>query len=210
MKLMVTLLFMVTANASLIGLIENSAIETRFNILDYQEKDTVNFDMRFKSGNGDPNERQVFFNLPIDNYLDIFNSNKNVSVSSQKLSLGEISYSATGELTKRNIQISYKTFDDENDVSHKYNITIKLNEDTADLEMKMFGRKRIFFYVTDLRLRVKNKAKNVSFKRNGVCLYGDNLGWPLGKVITEEGLISAAADTSTLNLQRASEAKCDR
>ena len=201
----IAILSSVCVNAQLIGGMQGKDSRIFIDIFDYQSTGTVSFEVRVNEGQEDLNDRQLFSLIPVDGYIDMFLSDKVVEVSGQ-----ELSYKASGTVNNRNIEITQVSLDDNGEIAAKKVAKIKIKGDTGSVEVKAFGRTQFLFWVGDLKEKSSAKATGLSIQRDGVVLYGDNRGWPLGKVTTLGGLLRASADTSTRGLKNACEAECNQ
>jgi hypothetical protein len=196
------LLASLTTQASLLGSIEGKGGHVYLDILDFQPMNTISLDLNV-DGSDDARYRHMATYISVDDYLDLFNSDKEVSFDSDRLS-----YEAFGSLKNRVVIISLKSLDDSGNVAQKEIATITMSGKTASVKIQAFRRKKIFFYVGDLKQVAENTAYGLEVNRDGVGLFGDNRGWPLGKVTTLEGLEAAVSDTSSNGLKEACEAEC--
>lgn len=191
------------SHAGLLGAIEGKNSYVYVDIMDFQPTDTVSFELKV-DGNDKDVYRHLFAYLPVDDYYELFNTENDISMSTEKLI-----YKASGGFDDRTISIEKRALDDSNDIAQKEIATIRIQENKASLEVKAYRRKNILFYVGDLKLVSTNKVSGLSVSRNGVGLFADNRGWPLGKVLTREGLNQATSDTSTESLKQACEIDCE-
>jgi hypothetical protein len=198
-----SILSVMSANASLVGSLEGDKVHAYFDIRDYQQRNTVG--VEFDLGNDSVNSKytQTFFNINVEDYLEIFNTANSVTSESP-----ELDYTAIGIVSQRIISFTSKSIDDGGDIAKKEVTTIRLHGDRADISIEAFRRKRSFFVLGKLKSVSVVTVNDIKIIRNGVSLYGDNRGWPLGKVITETALLKAASDTSTNGLEAACEVDC--
>lgn len=189
--------------ASLLGLIEGSNSYVEVAILDYQPKATVDLEIQV-DGTSENGYRHISAYLAVDAYNALFNSNEELSVETETLN-----YSAKNEYDQRIVTIERLALDDSGEVASKDVATIVMTVDTATLKVQAYRRKQFLVFVGDLKLVSESKMDGLVVYREGISLYGDNKGWPLGKVITQKGLEKATQDTSTSGLKGACEAECE-
>lgn len=203
-KIFATLMLLgaLSTPASLLGSIEGNGSHVYFDILDYQPMNTISLDLNV-AGNDQASYRHMATYISVDDYLDLFNSDKDISFDSDRLS-----YEAFGSVKNRVVIISLKSLDDSGNVAQKEIATITMSGKKASVKIQAFRRKQVFFYVGKLKLVSENTAYDLDINRDGIGLFGDNRGWPLGKVTSLEGLEQAVSDTSTSGLREACEADC--
>jgi len=204
LSILVTLLCSLSIHASLLGSIEGKNSHVYLDILDYQPMNTVALDLKV-DGDDEARYRHLSLYLSVDDYMAMFNSEKNYDVE-----LADVTLSATGPLFKRHIVIEKRTRDDNGEIAQKELVVIKLQGDKASVNIKAFRRKKFLFYVGSLKQVSENSVSNINVIRKGVELFSDNRGWPLGRVLTLDGLINAVEDTSTSGLLEACEADCKK
>ena len=81
---------------------------------------------------------------------------------------------------------------------------IELNEKT--INQLQLAKKKLMS--GELKITEDNKADDLKVDRSGIPMYGDNPGWPLGRVITWKNLRKALADPTTENFGNVCEQEC--
>lgn len=205
------LMLLLSINFAFAGLFGQAKVgqedtEIFFSILDYGRKNHVYMNI-FLEGEGEHRHRQVYGYIPIETYHAVFNTEESLELSIEDGD-NQYDFKASGPLNDRSISITTIFYDDDKMVAQKEITTIKLTDVTADIKIEAFRRKQILFYVGKLRKVETTEAFDLPIDRSGVGLFGDNRGWPLGKVNTIEGLIEAGKDTSTEALRNACQVEC--
>ena len=206
-KLAITLIALINISASaLVGGFSGQGSDINFDIMDFQEPNTVGIDIKLDGGN-DSKYRSVFFNLNVDDYIAIFNTNQ--VVNGNKVRSGSIvSFSASGAVNDRKVRFETESLDDNDEVAQKEVTTITMKNGKASVNIEAYRRKQILFYVGKLKKVSETETVNLVINNDGVGLYGDNRGWPSGKVVSIEALLEAAANNSTSGLKAACEVEC--
>lgn len=198
---LITLLSL-SSQASLLGSIEGQNSYVFLDILDFQPSNQISLELQ-ADGDSESKYRNISTYLPVQDYYLLFNTGENFSVKTP-----ELEYSAFGPKSNRTIIITSLTLDDSQQVAQKEVATLKIKNEKAELTVQAYRKKRVLFYVGELKLVETTTVSNLTVNRDGVELFVDNRGWPLGKVVTQEGLYEASANTSTNALRDSCEAHC--
>lgn len=196
-----------TVNASLIGGFNGGSSFANFDILDFTPRNTIGINF-YIDGEIEQRYRHVSFRLDVNTYNEIFNTDKELSNTLLPDRESKIIYSAKSENGKRTIKFETQFLDDDGMIAMKEETTVVMNNGKASINIKAYTRKVFFGIVGPLRKRSNETVTNLKIDASGVGLFGDNHGHPLGKVVTLEGLLNAASDTSTRALINACEVEC--
>lgn len=212
MKMLSTLLSMsltLTAHAGLMGKIKGHD-ESRLSvsILDYDLRKHVGINI-YLDVEGEQGYSHISFYMPIGTYHTIFNSGENTEGEYKDMST-RILYSAIGPKEERDIVFEKQFLNDSGrfEIAMKEIVHITLRNSNASIGIEAFRRELTLFYVGELESVAHNTVDNMTIERDGVWLYSDNTSFPLGKVVTIEGLKAAGENTSTKALLEACEAEC--
>lgn len=206
-------LFSLTASANLIGSAskKNSKSNFSISIMDFQRPNSVSLNI-FMNGMENARFRQLNKYLPVEMYDEIFH---------QEIPEGGYNYGSIGDawdvtvftarMENGNRVIYIKNTITDPDSREKVGqdfIDITFKGEKASIKFKAIRLVKHFFFFSKLKTVAENEVHNLNVKKDGVWLYGDNKGQPLGRVITYDGLLEAAKDTSTRALIEACEADC--
>lgn len=176
-----------SANAKLIGQIAGDSGALYIDVLDFQAPNTVNLRLMVE-GEEDLNDRVLSVMMNIDLYNTLFNSDDYVetSIDGQNFDYSYHGETVNGGIRKISIVLTYGEGPTMIDLRVA---TITIDGDKASIELMKTSRENA---ASELEDDFYGMANELDVKRTGICLYGDNRGWPEARVTSFSALQKAA------------------